>query len=155
MEGLLTDKDARVRVAGAECTGKILESMWDSLATKDVRSLLNLLVTQQACDASSPLVRAGAIGALTVVLENSGSHGVLKALLPLLGNLIHDDSERVRVAMVKMLTKVKTMRGLKFFHIVKVPHLHARLAAEPMDSVVAKEVRRGGEGRSQECEAFC
>ncbi|GMH69210.1 hypothetical protein TrRE_jg11089, partial [Triparma retinervis] len=140
MEGLLTDKDTRVRVAGAEAVGKVLEGMWDSLASKDVRSLLNLLVTQQACDATSPLVRAGAVTALTAILENSSSHGVLKALLPLLENLIHDNSEKVKVAMVKLLTKVKTMRGLKFFHIVKVPHLHARLANEPIDSVVAKEM---------------
>lgn len=103
-------------------------------------SLLNLLVTQQACDSTSPLVRAGAVTALTAILENSSSHGVLKALLPLLENLIHDNSEKVKVAMVKLLTKVKTMRGLKFFHIVKVPHLHARLANEPIDSIVAKEM---------------
>ncbi|GMH86994.1 hypothetical protein TrST_g1498 [Triparma strigata] len=140
LSSLLVDKDVRVRVAASENSAKVLSAMWDHLPVKDVRQLLNIIVTQQACDSSSPLVRTAAINGLTQILENPSSHGILKTMLPMLQNMIHDDSAAVKLAMVKLLVKVKTTRGIKFFHVVKVPHLHARLANEQVDSAVAKEM---------------
>ena len=137
---LMVDYDPKVRTAGSDAVSKVLQVLWDTLAIKDVRGLLNTLVTKQSSDVSSYVVRAGAVTAVTAILENPASHGVMKAMLPLMSNLIHDDHPSVRLVVVKLLNKIKTMRGIKFYQIVKVPHIHARLAAEPTDSAVAREL---------------
>lgn len=41
LEGLLTDDEPRVRVAGAEATARILSTYWDVLPSSDIRILLN------------------------------------------------------------------------------------------------------------------
>ena len=61
MSSLLVDRDAKVRVEAGRTVSRVLGYMWDLLPVKDVRGLLNVMVTQQACDASSPQVRAGAV----------------------------------------------------------------------------------------------
>lgn len=55
---------------------------------------------------------------------------MLRALLPSLGNLIHDKTAKVRLAAVKMLLQVKTCQGIRFYHVVPVDHLMARFVAE-------------------------
>lgn len=64
------------------------------------------------------------------LLQAPHSHAVLRDLLPLLGNLIHDQAEKVRLVVVKLLISVKQLKGIKFYHVVPVDHLLARLAAE-------------------------
>jgi len=61
-----------------------------------------------------------------MILENPDSHGLLRSVMPFMKNMIHDNTERVRLAMVKLLLKVKTIRGLKFYEIVSQEYLHAR-----------------------------
>ena len=88
------------------------------------------IVIEHASDSSSALVRAAALNAAAILLDAKQSHGVLRALLPSLGNLIHDKSEKVRVAAVRMLIKVKKVPGIRFYHVVPVNHLSARLVQE-------------------------
>jgi condensin-2 complex subunit G2 len=97
------------------------------------------LVAKHASDASSAAVRAGAVIGITKIIENPQSHAVLRELLPNIGNLIHDKSEKVRLAVVRLLWHVKESKaGIKFFHIVPPDHLMARLAAEtPTNNAVA------------------
>ena len=54
----------------------------------------------------------------------------MRPLLPSLGNLVHDKSERVRSSALKMLLKVKEIRGIRYYHVVPVSHLTARLVEE-------------------------
>ena len=58
------------------------------------------------------------------------SHGVLRPLLPNLGNFIHDKVETVRVAAVQLLLCIKKIPGIKYFHVVPFDHLTCRLAEE-------------------------
>ncbi len=55
---------------------------------------------------------------------------MLRSLLPSLGNLLHDRSERVRLSVVDMLLEVRQTKGFKFYHIIPVELLLALLAAE-------------------------
>ena len=50
---------------------------------------------------------------LCVVLENRLTHPILKELLPLLANHIHDSSEKVRIALLDLLILVKGMKAIK------------------------------------------
>jgi condensin-2 complex subunit G2 len=88
------------------------------------------IVAEHSSDASSSAVRAGALNAITLLLEAPQSHAVLRALLPSLGNLIHDKVEKVRLAAVRLLLCIKHVPGIKYYHCVPVDHLSARLADE-------------------------
>ena len=85
---------------------------------------------EHASDASTAAVRAGALEAITSLLDTSQSRAILRPLLPSLGNLIHDKSEKVRVAAVRMLLAVKQIPGIRFYHVVPVDHLTARFTEE-------------------------
>ena len=87
-------------------------------------------MAEHASDASSAAVRAAAIHAVTLLLEAPQSHAVLRPLLPSLGNLIHDKVEKVRLAVARLLLRIKKIPGIKYYHIVPVEHLAARLADE-------------------------
>ena len=89
------------------------------------------IITKHASDASSSVVRASAVSAVTLLLKSCRhSHAVLRSLLPSLGNLLHDKSERVRLSVVHMLLAVKNTKGIKFYHVVPVQTLLTRLAVE-------------------------
>jgi condensin-2 complex subunit G2 len=127
---LLRDEDHKVRVAGCDATIQILGFWWDSLSSTHIRALLNEIVMKHANDATSSAVRAQAVNGISQLLDAKASHGVLRALLPYLGDLIHDRVEKVRLATARLLIKLKTTKNFKFFHTVPKEHLLARLAAE-------------------------
>lgn len=127
---LLRDEDHKVRVAGCDATIQILGFWWDSISSTHIRALLNEIVMKHANDATSSAVRAQAVNGINQLLDAKASHGVLRALLPYLGDLIHDRVEKVRLATVRLLIKLKTTKNFKFFHTVPKEHLLARLAAE-------------------------
>jgi condensin-2 complex subunit G2 len=88
------------------------------------------LVAEHASDASSSAVRAGALNAVALLLVAPQSHAVLRPLLPSIGNLIHDKVDVVRLAAVHLLHAIKKTPGIKYYHVVPVDHLTARLADE-------------------------
>lgn len=45
-------------------------------------------------------------------------------------NLIHDSNKTVRVAFVKLLSLVKTGTAIKYYQVVPVDHILARLAED-------------------------
>jgi condensin-2 complex subunit G2 len=78
------------------------------------------IVAKHASDKSSSAVRAGAIHAICLLLEAEESHAALRALLPSIGNLIHDKVERVRLATIKLLLQVKKIRGIQYYHVCEI-----------------------------------
>ncbi len=130
---LLKDDDPKVRIAGCDASIRILGVFWDALCSANIRSLLNEIVMNHLKDASSSMVRYQAVRGITLLLDSKSSHGVLRPLLPLVGNCIHDSVERVRLEAAKMLLKLKGMKGFKYYHVVPSNHILARLAAEGAD----------------------
>jgi len=53
---------------------------------------------------------------LTIVLDNGLSHPLLERLLPTLKYSLHDTSEKVRIAFLDMLIKVKAVRAAKVLY---------------------------------------
>jgi len=131
LEQLLNDAYPRIRVAAADATVRILGEFWDALPPRHIRSLLQIIITKHANDASSSLVRANALHVVTLLLESSdASHAVLRQLLPSLGNLIHDKVERVRVKAVHLLSTIKTIKDIKYYHVVPPKHINCQLAVD-------------------------
>ena len=88
------------------------------------------IIAKQASDMTSAPVRTTAIETITSLLSEDKTHAVLRPLLPSLGNVIHDKNEKVRLAVVRMLLFVKSLKGMKYYHVVPAKHLLARLADE-------------------------
>jgi len=130
LRGLLCDNDAGVRVAACDATIRILALYWNASSSADIRSFLNIIVIKHANDVSSTSVRVQALHGVMMLMDTKASHGVLKRLLPKLGNLIHDTSHRVRLACARFLLKVNTLNGVKFYHVVPSEHVIVRLAVE-------------------------
>ena len=78
------------------------------------------IIVRHASDASSSAVRAAAVNAVTILLEEGKTHAVLRSLLPSVGNLIHDKVQKVRLAVVHMLLVIKRLRGIKYYNVVRV-----------------------------------
>ena len=88
------------------------------------------IIAKHASDITSAAVRTTAIQTITSLLAEEKTHAVLRPLLPSLGNVIHDKTEKVRLAVVQMLLTVKKLKGMKYYHVVPAKHLLARLADE-------------------------
>lgn len=79
---------------------------------------------------TSSSVREQALITTASLLATSQSHSVLRPLLPSLGNLVHDKAEKVRLAAIKLLRRIKQTPGIHFYHVVPVDHISARFAEE-------------------------
>jgi condensin-2 complex subunit G2 len=127
---LLKDGDHRVRATAVSGVFHILREYWDILPGATVQNILRFIFETLAFDVSSAAVRCCVITGIDELLQQPLAHPALKALLPLLGNLIHDKTEKNRLAFVKLLNSVKTVRDIHFYDIVSVPHLLQRVASD-------------------------
>jgi hypothetical protein len=130
LTSLLQDNDHRVRTVAASGACAILREYWEAMPPHETRKILAYLINTLCSDASSAAVRQAAIQGLATLLDQPLAHAVLKKLLPHLSNSIHDDAEKVRLAFVEMLCKVKNIRDMHFYEIVPVPHILQRLAED-------------------------
>ena len=66
----------------------------------------------------------------TLLLLSLSRRRRLRDCLPHLGFLIHDRSPKVRGEFVSLLLRVKHVRSIRFYNVVAIPDLLARLAHE-------------------------
>ena len=130
LAALLTDSDQHVRAHAALGVCHILKEYWESLPLNTTHNILKFLIDTLSVDASCANVRHAVFVGIGELFQQPLTHGLLKQLLPLLRNSIHDKSEKVRVAFLKILCQVKGIRGMHFYDIVPVDHLLARMAAD-------------------------
>ncbi|XP_009896923.2 condensin-2 complex subunit G2 [Dryobates pubescens] len=127
---LLEDSHPVVRSTGALGTTQITSRYWEMIPSAVLADLLKKLTGELACDATSADVRSSVFKCLPVILDNKLSHPLLEKLLPAVRNSLHDSSEKVRVAFVDMLLKVKATKAAKFWNICPMDHLLTRLAVD-------------------------
>uniref|UniRef100_A0A673AVQ8 Non-SMC condensin II complex, subunit G2 n=1 Tax=Sphaeramia orbicularis TaxID=375764 RepID=A0A673AVQ8_9TELE len=128
--GLLDDPHPTVRSSAILGVCKILAKCWELLPPTIITDFLKKIVMELATDASSPDVRCSVFKCLAIVLDNALSHPLLEKLLPNLKYSLHDNSEKVRIAFLDMLLKVKAVRAAKFWDVCNMDHLLARLAID-------------------------
>lgn len=127
---LLDDPHPTVRSNATLGVCKILAKCWELLPPTIITDFAKKLVAELAADSSSPDVRCSVFKCLTIVLDNALSHPLLEKLLPTLKYSLHDNSEKVRIAFLDMLMKVKAVRAAKFWDVCNMDHLLARLAID-------------------------
>ncbi|XP_070279657.1 condensin-2 complex subunit G2 isoform X3 [Myotis yumanensis] len=127
---LLEDPYPMVRSAGILGVCKITSRYWEMMPPTILIDLLKKVTGDLAFDASSADVRCSVFKCLPIILDNKLSHPLLEQLLPALKYSLHDNSEKVRVAFVEMLLKVKAIRAAKFWKICPMEHILVRLESD-------------------------
>jgi condensin-2 complex subunit G2 len=110
LSSLLKDGDHRVRAAAASGVCHILREYWEALPTQTTRQILSYVVGTLGHDSNCAVVRLAVVKGLGEVLDQPLSHSVLKSLLPLISDALHDKSLAVRVAFIEILKKVTPVR---------------------------------------------
>lgn len=127
---LLEDPYPMVRSAGILGVCKITSKYWEMMPPTILIDLLKKVTGELAFDTSSADVRCSVFKCLPIILDNKLSHPLLEQLLPTLKYSLHDNSEKVRVAFVEMLLKVKAVRAAKFWKICPMEHILVRLESD-------------------------
>ncbi|KAJ4456690.1 putative Condensin-2 complex subunit G2 [Paratrimastix pyriformis] len=126
---LLKDPVPSVRVLGVGGVCRVLREFWEMIPAPTIRSLLTR-VGELGFDTSSAPVRVAVLQGLRDLLANPLAQPVLKELLPKLGMLLHDNTERVRAAFIDLLLAVRDIRSIRFDRVVPLDHVLYRLCAE-------------------------
>ncbi|OBS71779.1 hypothetical protein A6R68_13644, partial [Neotoma lepida] len=124
---LLEDPYPRVRSTGILGVCKITCKYWEMMPPTILVDLLKKVTGELAFDTSSAEVRCSVFKCLPIVLDNKLSHPLLEQLLPPLRYSLHDNSEKVRVAFVDLLLKIKAVRAAKFWKICPMEDILVRL----------------------------
>ncbi|KGL94747.1 Condensin-2 complex subunit G2, partial [Charadrius vociferus] len=127
---LLEDPHPVVRSTGILGVTQITSKYWEMIPPTILADLLKKLTGELACDTSSADVRCSVFKCLPIILDNKLSHPLLEQLLPAVKHSLHDNSEKVRVAFVDMLLKIKATKAAKFWKICPMEHLLARLEVD-------------------------
>ncbi|NXU12544.1 CNDG2 protein, partial [Pardalotus punctatus] len=127
---LLEDPHPVVRSTGILGVTQITSRYWEMIPSTILADLLKKITGELACDITSADVRCSVFKCLPIILDNKLSHPLLEQLLPSTKHSLHDNSEKVRVAFVEMLLKVKATKAAKFWNICPVDHLLSRLEAD-------------------------
>ncbi|XP_009865878.1 PREDICTED: condensin-2 complex subunit G2, partial [Apaloderma vittatum] len=129
-ESLLEDPHPVVRSTGILGVTQITSKYWEMIPATILADLLKKLTVELAYDITSADVRCSVFKCLPIILDNKLSHPLLEQLLPAVKHSLHDNSEKVRVAFVDMLLKVKATKAAKFWNICPMEHLLARLEVD-------------------------
>ncbi|NXO78700.1 CNDG2 protein, partial [Sitta europaea] len=127
---LLEDPHPVVRSTGILGVSQITSRYWEMIPPTILADLLKKITGELACDITSADVRCSVFKCLPIILDNKLSHPLLEQLLPATKHSLHDNSEKVRVAFVEMLLKVKATKAAKFWNICPMEHLLSRLEAD-------------------------
>ena len=134
LKDALEDASPAVRVIGVEGACKVVGIYWELIPPVTITGLVSRLVVELSYDAASWRVRMAVCKGLAYLLDNHLSQALLANLLPDLKHVIHDPVERVRACFIDLLLVVKGIRGMKFWDIVPVEHLLARLCLEQFEN---------------------
>ncbi|KAM9232576.1 condensin-2 complex subunit G2 [Leptosomus discolor] len=127
---LLEDPHPVVRSTGILGVTQITSKYWEMIPPAILADLLKKLTGELACDVTSADVRCSVFKCLPIILDNKLSHPLLEQLLAVVKHSLHDNSEKVRVAFVDMLLKIKAAKAAKFWKICPMEHLLTRLEVD-------------------------
>ncbi|CAL1270981.1 unnamed protein product [Larinioides sclopetarius] len=108
---------------------------WELFPEDMLRTYFKIIVNDLSCDSSSADVRCAVAKGFKVLLENPLTLPTMQVILPRLKPLFHDISDPVRVAFCQLLLRVKKICAIKYFNVVPIEHLLARMEE---DTVIAK-----------------
>ena len=130
LKKLLEDPAVAVRCVGVSGICRVLCVYWEVIPPATIKTLLKVLVTQCSRDSSAAAIRSAVCAGLGYLLDNQLSHLELRECLPHLSFMIHDRTPKVRASFVSLLLRIKHVRAIRFYQVVPIPDILARLAEE-------------------------
>ncbi|KFM64172.1 Condensin-2 complex subunit G2, partial [Stegodyphus mimosarum] len=127
IKDLLLDDFPIVRTTAVIGTCIAMSVNWELFPEEMLRTYFKIIVNDLSCDSSSSDVRCAVAKGLKVLLENPLTLPTLQGVLPKVQGLFHDISDSVRIAFCQLLLRVKKISAIKYFDIVPLDHLLARL----------------------------
>lgn len=130
---LLEDPQPLVRIATVHGVCRILANLVAIVPQQKATKMVDIITSKCACDSSSAAVRIASFQGLKLMLENHETYPLLSMALPRLRPFIHDNVERVRIAILELLVKLKSKHIAKLSYLSVVP-LDQILLRLPVDS---------------------
>lgn len=100
---------------------------WEVFPEEMLKTFFRIIVDDLSRDSATPEVRIAVVKGLKCLLENPLTVRCLVSVLPKMTGLFHDISENVRIAFCQLLLRVKKISAIKYFEIVPIHHLFARM----------------------------
>ncbi|XP_049828567.1 condensin-2 complex subunit G2-like isoform X2 [Schistocerca gregaria] len=138
MTELLTDKWHVVRIIAVRHICQIASDFWQVIPPEVIQQWLTIVITQLAWDSSSAEVRRSVYRGMRALVVNPLCAEYMQKVLPHMQDGIHDTNARVRTAFVEMLVACKDASSIKFWLIVPLNHLLARLEVD--EQAVAQRI---------------
>lgn len=130
VQQLQIDPVPMVRAQAVRLTGHILTTFFDFVPTRVSQIYLSTLIHTLSKDQASADVRSAVVLAIDDMVKNPLTHSLLKEMLPDMCHVLHDNAERVRVHFIQLLLSIRASKGIKFYEIVDLDNLLARLEAD-------------------------
>ena len=126
----MEDPNESVRKCAVVGSGRILRDFWEVLTIEQIAMILDCIGQKTGKDKNSVKTRMATIDAISLIVDNPLSHGVLMELLPDTKQLIYDESPLVRLKYVELLVKLTKFRTISIPQIVNQSWILSRLAED-------------------------
>ncbi|KAF8385018.1 capg-2, partial [Pristionchus pacificus] len=137
---MLVDECVEIRKEGSKRILRALAHYYPNINVVWIKKLLSQIVDVNSKD-SIPAVRAAVLEGFAELLSVSEAINAtdigLRAMLP---RLIEDRSEKVRLAAVDLLLKLRCHRHIRYYKVVPMDEIMARLECESSDAIRKKLV---------------
>jgi hypothetical protein len=129
---LLEDPVPFVRVAAVEGACRVVGLLWELVPPAMTKKMMHFMTASLAFDKASAHVRAAVCDGLRFMLDNHMTHPLMSVVLPRLANLLHDNTERVRISFLALLLVLKEKRivSARYFDIVPLEDFLLRLPVD-------------------------
>ncbi len=131
LKDAMEDPNESVRKCAVRGVGRILSEFWELLTIEQIAMVLDTMVQKCGRDKKSFQTRICVIDALSGIMSNPLTHGVMTEVLPGTLSLFHDENPFVRLKYCQFLNdKLMKLNSVSIVAIVPHGALLARLAYE-------------------------
>ena len=138
LKDAMEDPNESVRKCAIVGTGRILRDFWEVLTIEQIAMVLDTIIEKCAKDKKSWKTRVCAIDAVSLIVDNPLSHGVLSEVFASSSygkNLFNDDSPQVCLRFCEFLVKLTKFRTMDITSMIPHGMLFGRLAVEHTKSL--------------------
>ena len=126
----MEDPNEAVRKCAVVGTGRILRDFWEVLTIEQIAMVLDCVTEKAGRDKKSVKTRTSSIDAISLILDNPLSHGVMAELLPSTKQLLNDESAIVRVKYAQLLIKASKFKTISIPRFIDQGILFSRIASD-------------------------
>ena len=130
LKDAMEDPNEGVRKCAVVGTGRIVRDFWEVLSIEQIALVLDCVVEKAGRDKNSVKTRMSSIGAISLILDNPLSHGVMAELLPSTKNLLNDECVNVRLKYAELLLKISKFKTISIPRFIDQGQLFSRIATD-------------------------